>query len=365
MRENDFNKTVTYETFNFTEASNKDCDFSPLLNNAWNLFKEERYLECISLLKYKYDNLPKDANANSLLGLCYSKTNNYYEAIKYTNFAITLDKRNSIFYYNKGYYLFKNDLPIDALKCLNYGYFLSKNDDEQRKFETSIYEIIDSKIQNFKSSIINNDTQFKEYIYYIDSILNLRRLYPNFKNEFMNLKRDIISAYFNKIKIYLTINKNIINDYPNYINSLKILHESADDFEIKNTIYQEIIKYTEILEKEITNKDLKNYIHDLQTYGYHKDEICEATIHRFPSIDETIIHNILFINPTTRNKKKINRSPNRASVNPILIENLKEDGLSKPEIIEQVSLDYGVSSETALKIVNAIENNDDDPFLIF
>lgn len=335
------------------------------LEKAKLMYEQKNYQECIRTLKYEYFDLEKDANANNIMALCYSAENNTYEAIRYINYAIELNPNSWLFFYNKAFYLIQENLNMDALRCFNTAIKLTSQEEKLRMISKGIIDLVNAKTRFYSEYSINDIKSFNEYIYYFESIINLKFCFPEYKEKFREYKKGAVSYFFYKQKDNIDHFYGLNRNYSNLAENLKAILNVKDlDDEIK----EESLHYLDIcnsnIEDELNSKkakeELENYVLDLLSKEYTKDEIVEAARNKFPSVFKYTVEDI--INKRLKNNIKSSSSPMaplpHAWKKKDTIRAFMNSGMSKVEMIEQLSIDYGISEESAAASINAYYQDD-------
>jgi len=336
-----------------------------IIERARFMYKQQNYRECIRILKFEYFDLEKDARANNLMYLCYSAINNQYEALRYINYAIELEPNACLYYYNKAFCLFKSNLELDSLKCFNKGLSLAESEEDKRQFSKNIIDIVNAKTRFYHTLDIKDAKSFDEYLYYFDSIINLEYCFPEFKEKFKQYKNEAISYFYNNLKREMDNSFGINRDYSLLAEKFEsILRVEGLEDKIKNGAQKYLDNCNDILEKERieneTKEELKAYVSDLISKEYSREEILEAARTKFPAVwkydVETIVDKQIKV-PTLHSSIPISPLP-PAWKKKNTIRDYIDSGMSKAEMVEQLSADFGISEESALASINAYYQDD-------
>lgn len=299
-------KKLYVENFINPEEDEVETETAPvnIIDRARFMFNQKNYNECIRLLKYEYSDLDKDADANNLMALCFATQKNLYEAIRYINNAIDLNPNESAYFYNKALYLYKSDLKFDALKCFNTGLELAKTEDEKRIFSKNIIDLVNSKTRLYSEYNIKDIKSFNEYIYYFDSLINLEYCFTEFKEKFREYKKEAVIFFLDKQKFDIEIKYDLDNcfgmnrNYPTLAENLKAILNVKDLDDVIKKESQRLLDICnshikEELNRKKAKEELENYVLDLLSKEYSKDEIIEAAINKFPSADKRDVEKII------------------------------------------------------------------------
>ena len=245
-----------------------------------NLYKEKNYQGVIKLgLKLLKKN-PKDYQLIYSIGLSYINLKNYFEAEKYFNRLLFIQKKPEIFFLQANIHkqLEKYDTAItyfeEAIK-LNPNFFEAYNN--LGNIKKRIGKIEDA-ISCFKKAIQLNENNIQSYF-------NLANIYKDNKNfeeliktyeKILNFDQNDVKTLYNLGSVYLfigdipkgtslfekiiKINKNHIPSYRNYISVTKIK---------KNN---EIFKKLEAINVDFLQDDEKILFYDALSKGYFDQE---------------------------------------------------------------------------------------------
>ena len=354
---------------NFIDPEEDEEEKTPPINvidRAEFMYNQKNYKECIRILKYEYFDLEKDAEANNLMALCFSAQNNLYEALRYINNTIELNPNRSTYYYNKAFYLCRSDLQFDGLKCFNTGLAFAKNEEEKRRFSKNIIDLVNAKTRIYTEYNIRDIKSFNEYIYYFESIIDLEYCFPEFKEKFIEYKKAAVNFFFNKQKYDIDNWFGMNRNYFNLAENLKAILNVKD---LDNAIKEEIQHYLDTcnsniedeLNRKKENEELEKYVLDLSSKEYSKDEIIEAARNKFPSVYKYKVEDI--IDKISKNNLKSTTTSPMAPLPPSwkkkdAIRDFINTGMTKAEMIEQLSADFGISEESAAASINAYYQDD-------
>ena len=248
--------------------------------NILNLYKEKNYQGVIkSGLKLLKKN-PKDYQLIYSIGLSYINLKNYFEAEKYFNRLLFIQKKPEIFFLQANIHkqLEKYDTAItyfeEAIK-LNPNFFEAYNNLGNTKKRIGK---IEDAISCFKKAIQLNENNIQSYF-------NLANIYKDNKNfeeliktyeKILNFDQNDVKTLYNLGSVYLfigdipkgtslfekiiKINNNHIPSYRNYISVTKIK---------KNN---EIFKKLEALNEDFLQDDEKILFYDALSKGYFDQE---------------------------------------------------------------------------------------------
>ena len=143
-----------------------------------------------------------------------------------------------------------------------------------------------------------------------------------------------------------------------------ILRVEGLEDKIKNGAQKYLDNCNDILEKERieneTKEELKAYVSDLISKEYSREEILEAARTKFPAVwkydVETIVDKQIKV-PTLHSSIPISPLP-PAWKKKNTIRDYIDSGMSKAEMVEQLSADFGISEESALASINAYYQDD-------
>lgn len=335
------------------------------LQKARLMYEQKNYQECIRILKYEYFDLEKDASANNIMSLCYSAVNNIYEAIHYINYAIELNPNSWVFLYNKALCLIRNDLIMDALKCYNVAIKLASEEEDLRLISKGIIDLVNANTRFYNVYDVSDIKSFEKFIYYFESIIDLEYCFPEFKEKFIEYKKEAIGYFFNKQKHEIDNWFGMNRNYVKLAENLKAILNVKDlDDSIKEEAQHCLDTCNSNIEDELnrkkTKEELQNYVLDLLSKEYSKDEIIEAAQNKFPSVYKYDVEDI--INKQLKNNMKSTSSP-MAPLPPAwkkkdAIRDFINSGMSKAEMIEQLSTDFGIPEESATASINAYYQDD-------
>ncbi|MCR5062431.1 MAG: tetratricopeptide repeat protein [Treponema sp.] len=306
----DGDNLINLEDKSTTTLFKKEAD-KPLsaLEHAKKKFKEKKYKECIHILKYQYIDLDKDDAANYTLSLCYSYLNNQNEAIIYINKAIELNESCSVYYTNKGYYLFKMGLFKDALDCYNQALKISPDDEHVQQNTKNIIDLVNLQTKFYTPLNLIDEKKFEEYIFYFDSIINLQYCFPEYKQKFKYLKKVAVSYFFKKTE----------EIYKKYYNK--------KSYQTISNRCQAILKVANL------NNNIK----------FETQKIQQECLRLLQPKEKDFLINPL---PNPRDKHSA-------------ISEMINEGYTKSEMIEQLSSDFGISKKSAEASINSYYKDDD------
>lgn len=178
-------------------------DRNSMKDARW-FYDNRRYEECISELKNNYSQLDSNAGANNLMGLCYDNLKNRNDAVFYYNRAIVLNGENPVYFYNKACALYFSGLINEALKNFNKALSLEVNESFAREITKKIVDIVDAKMYVFNNSLLIGDNvkKFLEYIFYFDTVINLKYCFSEYKEKFIEYKKETVCYFIERIKKY-------------------------------------------------------------------------------------------------------------------------------------------------------------------
>lgn len=286
-----------------------------IMDTAWKLYKNKSFNECIYRLEFEYPDLGKDAVACNLLSLCYAALNKYQEAIHFIDKAISLDTSTTLYLFNKGIYLFNCYLIVDGLKCFKEALKLTENEKNLQTISIKLVNLVTVELQYLSPRFIHNNTDLKKYIEFFDLIIHLK----------------------DKFQMFSEIKKTAKDQKERTINYLYTYAYSS--FNGKN-IEETLSKCNALLQVNGLSQEQKDKIHALINLCNNVNKNGkEVFLKKIP-------------------KNPIPSSHTNSNTKRDAIENMLELGLSKIEMIEQLSTDFSISEESALAIINAYFDDD-------
>ncbi len=280
---------------------------------AWQFFNKEDYDQCMHILKYEYFDLEKDADAYYLLSMCILNLGNKYDANIYIDKAISLDKTKSAYFYIKSECLKTANLSMEYIENIKTAIDLADKEEDSLKYSQALNNYITTRLENYTLKLLDNNEKFNLYILAIDTMINLNYCFPGITTKYKIMKNDAINYYYKETY-------NIFNSPGIPGKSYKALASRC------NTL----LRIQDLSSAQKTA--IQNLLHE-----------CNKLVKQFEDKKYTFTSSS-FANPWEK---------------PYLIQDMMSSGMSKSEMIEQLSVEYGMPEESAEASLNSYYRNDD------